>query len=65
MITYVLYCYTKNKNPRDPEIKFFEIIETFSADHPTPFVQNKLVHKAIDNGFFVQKVRAVRGEAAS
>jgi hypothetical protein len=60
MITYVLYCYPKNKKAKS----VVEIVETFGADY-TPYVQNKLVHKALDNGFFVKEVKLVKGENAS
>lgn len=64
MVTYILHCYTKNRNPHNSKTILFERTETFRADW-TPYVQARLVRKAIDDGFFVRSVTVVKGEAAS
>ena len=59
MISYILHCYPKNKN----KTEVIERLHMFGVSRATPFVQNKLVHETLDDGFFVLKIVKTKEES--
>ena len=60
MISYILHCYPKDKD----KTEVVERLHMFGVSRTTPFVQNKLVHEALDDGFFVLKITKMKAKPA-